>query len=450
MREFLVCGDDRVITDKAAGVQPALRILYVSYDGIADPLGRSQILPYLAGLASLGHRITVLSCEKPDRLEADGPKLRGICSDAGLGWHPLTYHKRPPVLSSALDANALRRAAIRLHGEQNFDIVHCRSYIPARVGLAMKQHAGVRFLFDMRGFWPEEKVEGGNWNLANPIYRAVYRYFKRLEARLLREADHIVSLTEAGKDQLLSRDALRDRSTSISVIPCCVDFGHFPLASPSARAMGRARLGLGAEDSVVVYLGSLGSWYMLDEMLDFFGVYATMNPKARLLFITQDETDLIERAAAARGIGLDRLFIHAASREDVPRFLAAADLGIFFIMPLFSKKASSPTKMGEMLAVGLPIVANSGIGDVDRLIRHLAAGVTVSQFDRQGYAAALESLNELPRDPEGRRARASSVFDVNWGIEQYHAAYLRLAGQQADTPIDSKSWSKRLRNSSLE
>ena len=78
-------------------------------------------------------------------------------------------------------------------------MVHCRSYIPARVGLALKRRFGVRFLFDMRGFWPDEKVEGNNWNLANPLYAAVYRYFKRLESRLLRGADHIVSLTEAGQ-----------------------------------------------------------------------------------------------------------------------------------------------------------------------------------------------------------------------------------------------------------
>ena len=178
---------------------PGAKVLYISYDGLTDPLGRSQILPYLAGLAA---------ARPPDHhpqlreAGADGQgraRIRQRCEDAGIGWHPLKYHKQPPVLSSAYDAAALQRAAIRLHRASASIVVHCRSYIPARAGLALKRRFGTRFLFDMRGFWPDEKVEGDNWNLSNPVYAAVYRYFKRLESRLLRCADHIVSLTEAGQ-----------------------------------------------------------------------------------------------------------------------------------------------------------------------------------------------------------------------------------------------------------
>ena len=126
------------------------RVLYITYDGLTDPLGQSQVLPYLAGLAAVGHRITVLSCEKPGRMAQDGNRMRRQCEAAGIGWTPLAYHKRPPILSSALDAAALQRAALRLHREQSFDIVHCRSYIPARAGLALKQRFGVKLLFTTR------------------------------------------------------------------------------------------------------------------------------------------------------------------------------------------------------------------------------------------------------------------------------------------------------------
>ena len=48
-----------------------MRALYISYDGMTDPLGRSQVLPYLQGLSERGHEITLLSCEKPARMAAE-------------------------------------------------------------------------------------------------------------------------------------------------------------------------------------------------------------------------------------------------------------------------------------------------------------------------------------------------------------------------------------------
>jgi glycosyltransferase involved in cell wall biosynthesis len=310
----------------------------------------------------------------------DGERIRQVCDEAGLRWRPLAYHRYPPILSSVFDAAMLQRAAIKLHRSEEFDVVHCRSYIPARAGLVLKQRFGIRFLFDMRGFWPDEKIEGNNWNLANPLFAAVYRYFKRLETRLLRNADHIVSLTAAGKTQLLSRPELPGADDRITVIPCCVDFDHFPLTTPALRRSARERLGIDGDDPVLLYLGSLGSWYMLDEMLDLFRVYALRNSDARFLFITPDDPHSIRAAAAARDVDPGRLTILPASRDEVPQLMAAADLGIFFIKPVFSKTASSPTKMGEMLAVGLPIVANTGVGDVEQMVEDIGCGVAIREL----------------------------------------------------------------------
>ena len=403
------------------------RILYITYDGLTDPLGGSQILPYLAGLAALGHRITILSCEKPERMAKQGAGVRLLCENAGIAWHSLEYHKKPPILSSALDAMALQRAAIELHCREQFDVVHCRSYIPARAGMALKRRFGVRFLFDMRGFWPDEKVEGGSWNLSNPFYVAVYRYFKRLEKRLLGAADHIISLTDAGKRQLVSRRELAGQATPITVIPCCVDFDHFPLATEAARRDARAELAIGSEAAVLAYLGSLGSWYMLDEMLELFNAYAVRNGDASFLFITLDDPGPIRHSAAGHGVDPGQLVIKAASRNDVPRLLAAADAGIFFIKPVFSKVASSPTKMGEMLAAGLPIIANTGVGDVEQLIGNLDCGVAVRHFSADEYEAALDRLEQLPQNAATRRANAQPLFDVQLGIERYDRIYRELA-----------------------
>jgi len=175
------------------------KVLYLSYDGMCDPLGGSQVLPYLFGLAKRGHQISLISFEKPERTTGERAEVAAACEAAGISWHRLPYHKRPSVLSAMYDVWQMRKLAERLHRKERFDLVHCRSYLAAMVGLGMKRRYGTHFLFDMRGFWADERVDGRIWNLSNPVFRAVFSYFKRREADFLAEADHIVSLTEEGK-----------------------------------------------------------------------------------------------------------------------------------------------------------------------------------------------------------------------------------------------------------
>ena len=402
------------------------RVLYITYDGLTDPLGQSQVLPYLIGLSARGHRITILSCEKPAAMDREGGAIRKLCAAAGIAWHPLPYHKRPPVLSTVFDLAQLRRAAVRLHRQHRFGLTHCRSYIPAAVGLHLKRRFGVPLLFDMRGFWPEEKTEGKSWDLRKPIFRLVYRHFKRLERRLLACSDAIVSLTEAGKQELLRRPELRGEEARISVIPCCVDFGHFPLAADDARQTARKTLGIAADAPVLAYLGSLGGNYMLEEMLEFFLVYRARNPGAVFLFVTQSDPVPIRSAARQRAIEDEEVVIRSASRVEVPRLLAAADAGIAFKQPSFSALGCSPTKMGEMLAVGLPFVANSGVGDVAQIIGATGCGVSISEFSDTSYGAALDMLARSAVTADQRRASALGCFDVELGIERYDRIYDQL------------------------
>ena len=406
------------------------RVLYLSYDGMTDPLGASQVLPYLVGLAALGHRITLVSLEKPGASEAARGQVREQCATAGIDWHMLVYHKQPPILSTLYDLVVLRRHAERLQATQRFDWVHCRSYLTALVGLGLKRKHGLRLLFDMRGFWADERVEGGLWNLANPIFRTIYDFFKRREADLLRAADHIVILTEKGRQVLLDRSDGAAQGQPISVIPCCVDFAAFDIPAGGDRAHVRGQLGIALDARVVVYLGSIGTWYMLDEMIDCFAVERERHPNAILLFISRDDPTVIRAAAAARGLPAAAVEVRPASRAQVAQYLAVADYGLFFIRPTFSKIASCPTKLGEYLAMGLPVVTNAGVGDVDAIVEQSGAGVLVEHFDKNGYRAALERLDDLPRREADWRRRARQWFDLDAGIAAYDAIYRSPGGER--------------------
>jgi glycosyltransferase involved in cell wall biosynthesis len=162
-------------------------------------------------------------------------------------------------------------------------------------------------------------------------------------------------------------------------------------------------------------------------MLGFFRAQLDRDSAAMFLIISREPAKDILAAAERRGISADRLLVRPASRTEVPRLIAAADYGLFFIMPVFSKKASSPTKMGEFLALELPIVTNAGVGDVDRIIEEAGAGVVVREFDQAAYREALDQLEELHPDMERWRSASRRWLDLDSGVERYDAIYRDLS-----------------------
>ena len=102
---------------------------------------------------------------------------------------------------------------------------------------------------------------------------------------------------------------------------------------------------------------------------------------------------------------------------------------IFFIKPLFSKQASAPTKLGELLACGVPCLSNSGVGDMASILNNEQVGLTISSFDRHTLSTALQSLLKLSELP-GIRARcahvASKYFSLEEGVSLYSNVYESL------------------------
>jgi len=111
------------------------KVLYVSYDGMTDPLGQSQVLPYISKIEKYGFKYTLISCEKEENYEKYKDSIKAFCEKENIDWHPVKYTKSPPILSTVWDTFQIMRKAKILHKEKGFDLVHCRSYIPSIVGL---------------------------------------------------------------------------------------------------------------------------------------------------------------------------------------------------------------------------------------------------------------------------------------------------------------------------
>lgn len=407
-----------------------MKILYLSYDGMTDPLGRSQVLPYLCGLSAKGFDITIVSFEKPTVFSKYCGDIKNIAAENNLYWEPQAYTSKPPVISTLFDIRVMKRVVRRLHKLKHFDAVHCRSYVTALAGLWLKRKYNVKFLFDMRGFWADERVDGKIWNLSNPLYNSVYKYFKKKEKQYITESFAVVSLTHAGKNVIQSWNYIPE--SAIKVIPCCADLDVFNRNNVPADKLEDLRNMLGIKDSdyVVSYLGSIGTWYMLGEMLDFFKALLNKNKNALFLFITGENPEYILNKAKEKGIPQDRIKIIFAPREKVPALVLLSRFSLFFILPVFSKKASSPTKMGEIMGMGIPVVCNTNVGDCDLIIKNSGAGILVEELNETGYQKAIDKLEELEKlSPEFIRNGAMKYFSLSDGIEKYSSIYKELVAK---------------------
>lgn len=401
-------------------------VLYLSYDGMTDPLGQSQVLPYIIGLSTKGFRFHLISFEKPDRFSKLKDDIQSICDKNGIAWHPKIYTKNPPLLSTLYDVWRMRNLSFELYKTHRFSIIHCRSYLSAMVGLVMKKKFKTKFLFDMRGFWADERVEGNIWSLSNPIFKIIYNFFKRKERKFFLESDYIISLTQEGKNEICSWEGFNHLESKIQVIPCCTDLSKFDPAkiTDSKKIELQEKLRINSNQFVLGYVGSIGTWYMLDEMLLVFKSLLSKKQDAIFLFVSGDDPDEILQKASELAISADSIRIQSAKHDDVASYISLFSASIFFIRPTYSKKASSPTKQGELMSMGIPIICNAGVGDTDKIIQNYRAGIVLDQLNNH----ELEKVNlaEIPFDKNKAKQGAIEVYGLGNGIANYYTVYQKL------------------------
>ena len=409
-----------------------MKILYISYDGMTDHLGQSQVIPYLLGLASKEIEITLISCEKKSKFNSFATNIEQILKSGKINWIPVKYSSLPSVLSKKLNLTRIKKKAIDFCKNNKPDIVHCRSYMASLIGLELKKKFKVKFIFDMRGFWADERIDGKIWDKTNWIHRKIYTYFKKKEIEFLTQADYTISLTENAKNEIHSWPIFKNNLPPIEVIPCCVDMELFSIKNISVEKQNELRKRFNIQnDFIISYLGSIGTWYMLDEMLDFFKCLLSEKPNAKFLFITSEDPSTIISSGEKKQINKDRFIILSAKRQEVPLYLSLSDVSIYFIKPLYSKKASSPTKTGEIMALGIPIITNTGIGDSDKILTDSGAGFLINEFTEKEYLNAISNLDELTqKDKMKIRTSAEKFFSLEKGIELYYSVYKKVISKK--------------------
>lgn len=394
-----------------------MTFLFLSIDGLTDPLGQSQILPYLCALSKQGFVIKIASVEKKTLFQKNESVVRDIVNEANIDWHYVFYDKKIPFYSQFKNFRALKKlAASIIQSNKSSYFIHCRSYLPALIGLNYKRKYGYRFLFDMRGFWADERAEAGTWNLKSPHQRFLYSYFKRKEAEFYNECDHMVSLTQNAKSDILNRFP-KIRSDKISVIPCCADLNFFDYRKIKSETV----------TNTLVYLGSLGTLYMLNEMLECYSVYRKYFSNPEFLILSPDFHFDLKNLLIQNAIPENEVKLQYAKRNEVPALIGNCKAAIYFIRPSYSKKASSPTKCAELLGMGIPIISNSGIGDSDAIFENNNCGYLIKSFNAEEYQKACLHIANTEFNKADLNQIASNYFSLEDGVKKYAEIYLALS-----------------------
>lgn len=402
-----------------------MSVLYITQDGVTDHIGRSQVAPYVLGLARQGHSLHVLSAEKPGR-EKLIHQYQQMFDTAGVRWSRVIYRNRPPLLAQAWTQRTMYRVAQRIIKQEKTALVHCRSFPAALLGYSLKHTTGAKYLFDFRDFYAD-----GGLAKTRGVKRLIFRWLKHREGTLLRHADGVVCLTERAVHLLDDWyfGGLGPERNRFQVVPCCADFNHFDPATVgnAARHEAQVRAGLKPGTFVLLYLGSLGPDYLLPQMLALFRQVLAVRPDATFLFLSNNGEELVASECEVQGIPRERVRFVSADRQDVPAYISLANLSVVFIRPDVSKAGCSPTKLAELFACNVPVIANTGVGDMDRIIDPARNGsVIVDDFSDDVLRGAVCQVLDVQHRGGVPIRENSRDFSLEEGIARYAALYRRL------------------------
>ncbi len=386
------------------------KVLYISYTGMLEPLGASQVLNYVKGLSG-EYSFWLISLEKMEDYENKKAilNLRDLLLEKNIIWNFLPYKQGGK--NYLKNFYGLYLLAKKYVDEENIRFVHCRSYMPAIIAwLLKKKGKKIAYLFDTRGFWVDEKADVGDWNRRGLQYRIA----KLFEKKLYTQASSIVMLSKNSvefiKDGLLFSGS--ERLSSVHFIPTCTDLERFKPNYDKKNTPIK-----------IGYIGTAVSWYNFNKTAELLQILKK-DIDFQLEIYNGGQHEFIKNVLTEYGFNEGDYLLKKVSFEEIPQKMRELDLSIFFIHPFFSKRASAATKFGELMASGVPIITNKGIGDHEYFIEKYKTGkiLDVDKLSSYSYSKIIENLTNKESSKNCRKI-ARDVFSLQKGIDSYKELY---------------------------
>lgn len=395
-------------------------VLYISRTGMLEPLGQTQVLNYLGGLSKTVD-FTLITFERKSSDSEKHKQVESFCARHSIQWIELPYRNRPRFLAGLINIFAALIKAFKVQRRRPITFVHARSYIPAIIALAMTKIYGVPYVFDLRGLWPEELITSQRIKRNSLLHRLIDRF----EEVLIKNAAIVVSVTKAGIDWLSEKYGPRSSLERSYVIPGSADLDRF-----SVNERGR---------DVPIIIGCHGSilngWFRPDLLGKAFALLAKRFPSATFEVVTPNDSGQVLSSLGDTSVYHDRLKIYASPVNDISDVLSRHDLSVFFYSGgMASELGRSPVRMGEALGSGLPVLTNTGVGDVAEIVRENEVGVVIRDDTDEGLEDAVDRVSRMIRDPEVRarcRHTAERIFSLSVGTSSYQNLYDQMLSDAA-------------------
>ena len=306
------------------------------------------------------------------------------------------------------------------------DIIHAHSpVLNAIPAIRVARRRGIPIVYEIRAFWEDAAVDHGTTRAGSLRYRAS----RWLESRAMRKVDHVFTICEGLRADILARGIA---DSKVSVIPNAVDVEAFRPARPPERQLLR-KYGLEG-NTVIGFVGSFYAYEGLDLLLDAFPTILRQEPATRLLLVGggPQEENLRQRATA---LGLDDKVVFAGrvAHSEVSRYYDLVDILAYPRHSIRLTELVTPLKPLEAMAQGQVFVA-SDVGGHRELIEHGKTGMLFRAGDAGSLAAAiLDLVRQRERWPELKTNGRRFVEEVrNWrnSVANYRAPYLKLIGKQ--------------------
>ncbi|GEM_PF-2015229 len=413
-------------------------VLYISMTGMTEALGESQVVQYLIDLAKK-NSVSLLSFEKPTSTEKYN-RMQQIMKNASIKWYFFEYSNRFGVFSSAWQIILAFFLLLKVIKQQQIEIIHARSLIPALIGVLLKKIFDVKLLFDIRGFAIDEKIMEGRLK-PNAI---LTRILKKIENDVYKNSDQIVTLTHASKP--IIETVYHVDSSLITVIPTCANLALFNPISADEKFILREKMGYSENDIIILHNGSLNSWVDFEAEIKLFEQIAFLEKNAKFLFLNKGQHDLINDYLKKSTLDKSICRVLSAEFDQISQYLNIADVCVFFIKPSFAKKASAPTKFAELVACHLLSITNTNYGDMDFYIKkyHVGCVLELDEVHANPKNAAIACLTYLSNhnnnlnNSENFTRLFSEHFSKEIAIQRYQHIYNLLSKGNHENIVTSQ------------
>jgi hypothetical protein len=363
---------------------------YITIDSLSEGVGSSQITPLISRLSKSGLKINLISYEKT----SPPAELVAYFKSLGVEWNFRDFGLKG-LLGGVVRLNNLRREIPKTN------LIHARSDIPTVSAIASGQ---APVLWDVRSLWADQKVMIQN-GLVN---RSLHGTYRRLENVAASKGAGMSTLTSAVVPILEQRH--RRLPPLRTVVPTAVDLSRFKL-NPTIPQQRRA-----------LFSGGYNEYYDLDLSRLF------MTEVRKLFAVETHWARPAESVNSQINVGESKVFF--SSQIEMANLIPNYSFGVSVCKmgDSLSLSAAMPTKIGEFLACGRPIVVNKGLGDMDQFIEEFNVGVILdgTSINLVESAAKLALLLADSETPHRCRALAEKYFSMDKGATKYLDLYSKI------------------------